>query len=146
MIALVLFLVIVVNLVHPCLLGANPVNGLGRLVGVALTDSTIANDLKKLDLELAKKRVLKPKDPAKTVKAKEELDAEGRSIVDEKSVSMNLDKSGGKGFLKMRFQVTSPHNATARSQFSAVSANVRASGGFGSTLKASPQSVAAASF
>ena len=65
-------------------------------------------DLQKAEAEDAKRRVVKSKDPANTAKAREELEAEGKSIVDEKSVDMNADKVSGHGTLKVRFQVTNP--------------------------------------
>ena len=47
--------------------------------------------------------MLKKKDPANTAKAREELDLEGKSIIDEKSMNLNDDKVSGKGTLKVRF-------------------------------------------
>ena len=41
-------------------------------------------------------------------KAQEELDLEGKSIIDEKSQDLNNEKTAGKGTLKVRFQMASP--------------------------------------
>lgn len=56
----------------------------------------------------SKNRVVKTKDPENTAKAQEELEQEGKSIVEEKNVTMNEDKLSGKGSLSVRFEVTSP--------------------------------------
>jgi len=94
--------------------------------------------------EDAKKRVIKVKDPAKTDKVKQEIEAEGKSIVDEKNMSMNADRSSGKGTLKVRFQVaadssgkSSPLKASA-GKGQAMASSLKASRGGEQLLKSSP--------
>ena len=83
-------------------MGGDPVNGGGPLVGLAGTDKGIAAELKKAEEREEANRVVKKKDPDNTAKVKEEIEAEGKSYVDEKNMSMT-DKSSGKGSLKVRF-------------------------------------------
>ena len=94
---------------HPCLYGAEPINGTGVLVMQVATDKNLLGEIKKAEAEDAKKRVVKPKDPNNTEKARNELDAEGKSIISEKNSNMNDDKVSGTGTLKVRFEVTSPN-------------------------------------
>ena len=103
LIAVVLLLAVIINIVHPFLLGSDPINGEDVRVFLASTDNTLIKDLKKAEAEEAKTRVLKKKDPESTAKVREELETEGKSIIDEKSVDMNKDKNSGKGTLKVRF-------------------------------------------
>ena len=102
LIAIPLFAVVLINFVHPCVMGGSPVNGGGPLVGLAGTDKGIAAELKKAEEREEANRVVKKKDPGNTAKVKEEIEAEGKSYVDEKNMSMT-DKSSGKGSLKVRF-------------------------------------------
>ena len=87
LIALAVLVVAIVNLVHPCLLGADPINGEMAYVGLARTDATVLRDLERAEAERYKKKVqvLKPKDPASTAKARQRLEQEGRSIEEEKN-------------------------------------------------------------
>ena len=70
LIAIPLFAIIMINFVHPCVMGGDPVNGGGPLVGLAGTDKSIANELKKQEEQDAANRVIKKKDPANTEKVK----------------------------------------------------------------------------
>ena len=45
LVCLVMFAVVVINLIHPCLFGANPINGEALLVLSAQTDRTIKDEL-----------------------------------------------------------------------------------------------------
>ena len=85
LIALAVISVALVNLVHPCLLGATPINGEMVHVGLARTDATVLRDLERAEAEAFKNKVLKPKDPASTAKARQRLEQEGRSIEEEKN-------------------------------------------------------------
>ena len=85
LIALAVLAVAIVNLIHPCLLGADPINGELVHVGLARTDATVLRDLQRAEAEAFKKKVLKPKDPASTAKARQRLEQEGRSIEEEKN-------------------------------------------------------------
>jgi len=102
--SIVLFVVVVFNLIHPCIFGSNPINGTGPVIGQAQTDKGIMSELKKAEQADAKTRIIKPIDPTKTAQVKLEVEAKGHSIVDEKNMSMNPDKRGGQGTLKVRFQ------------------------------------------
>ena len=113
--AIAIFVVVCIDFIHPCLFGAEPVNGEGAMVRTAETDKTIIKDLEKAEAEDARKRVKKPVDPAKTEELREQLETEGKSIVDEKSLDVNADKMSGTGTLKVRFQVT-PTNKGSPSQ------------------------------
>ena len=90
-------------MVHPCFMGTEPINGEGAMILAIQQDRTVLKDLEKLEAEDAKRRVIKKKDPANTAKLRYQLEAEGKSIVDEKSVDMNADKVSGQGKLKVRF-------------------------------------------
>ena len=70
LIGIPLFAIIMINFVHPCVMGGDPVNGGGPLVGLAGTDKSIANELKKQEEQDAANRVIKKKDPANTEKVK----------------------------------------------------------------------------
>ena len=52
---------------------------------MARTDATVLRDLERAEAEAFKKKVLKPKDPASTAKARQRLEQEGRSIEEEKN-------------------------------------------------------------
>ena len=79
-------------------------------VGLARTDATVLRDLERAEAEAFKNKVLKPKDPASTAKARQRLEQEGRSIEEEKNkVQMSQDKKTGTGSYKIRFQVTNPN-------------------------------------
>ena len=75
--AIVILVVIIIDFIHPCLLGNNPINGEDGTV-FALhemkTDRTVLQELKKAEALAAKKRVLKKKDPKSTARAQIELD------------------------------------------------------------------------
>ena len=107
---------VVLNLMHPCIFGANPINGEALLVLSAQTDRSILNDLKKAEAALDKNKSKKSKDPNNTAKAREELEAEGESVVEKQTVKMNEDKKGGTGTLKVRFDVTSPRKSFSESK------------------------------
>ena len=103
LINIAIMIVVIVNFVHPCLLGAQPINGNADItVFKAKTDHSIAKELEKVEKEEAAKRVVKKKDPANTEKVRQELETEGQSIVDEKT-SEPIDAKSGKGTLKVRF-------------------------------------------
>ena len=93
---------------HPCLLGFEPINGEEAMIMAIQQDRGVLKELEKAEAEDAKKRIVKQKDPANTSRAQEELEAEGKSVVENKSVNMNADKVSGQGTLKVRFQVTNP--------------------------------------
>lgn len=95
LVAVALFAVVLVNLVYPCLFGADPINGEGVMVVQVQTDKSIKIDLEKAEALAAKNRVVKPKDPENTAKAQEELEQEGKSIVEAKNTKMNDDKLSG---------------------------------------------------
>ena len=103
LIAVVILVAVALNIVHPCMLGSDPINGENVQIFLASTDSTLLKDLKKAEADEAKKRTVKAKDPENTAKVREELETEGKSIIDEKSVDMNKEKTAGKGTLKVRF-------------------------------------------
>ena len=56
-------MVVVANFVHPCIFGAEPVNGQALNIGQAGTDVSIKKDLEKSEADQAKNRVVKQKDP-----------------------------------------------------------------------------------
>jgi len=60
---LAIFVVVVANFVHPCIFGAEPVNGQALNVGQAGTDLSIKKDFEKAEADQAKRRVVKQKDP-----------------------------------------------------------------------------------
>ena len=80
------------------------------------TDLSIKKDLEKAEAAEAKSRVVKKKDPTNTEKAKDELEAEGKSILVEKTNDMNADKISGKGSLKVRFEIKSPRSTKSFSE------------------------------
>lgn len=127
LISIALFVVVVLNLIHPCIFGANPINGEGPNIGLALTDKSIAEELRKAEAEDAKKRIVKKIDPTQTSKVKAEIEAEGHSIVDEKNMSMNSDKLSGKGTLKVRFQVTNLASPEPKARSGAKASNLKVS-------------------
>lgn len=92
------------NLVHPCIFGANPVNGEGPIIAEVQVDDEIETEFKKAQEEDERKNFAAKKiDPSKTQKVKEEIEAEGQSIVDESNMTISADKRSGKGSLKVRF-------------------------------------------
>ncbi len=81
------------------------------------TDLSIKKDLEKAEAAEANRRIIKKKDPSNTEKAKDELEAEGKSVLVEKTNDMNADKISGKGSLKVRFEIKS-HGAKSNRSFS----------------------------
>ena len=84
-------------------MGTDPINGEGAMILAIKVDRAILNDLQKAEALDAKKRIIKQKDPENTARARQLLEAEGKSIVEEKKINMNADKLSGQGSLKVRF-------------------------------------------
>ena len=78
------------------------------MINLVMTDKVILNDLEKKEAAEMKKRVLKPKDPNSTARAKVILDSEGKQTVQARTSKINADKKTGTGVLKVRYQVTDP--------------------------------------
>jgi len=57
------------------------INGEAAMVLLVMSDKNILNELHKIEAAELKKRVVKPKDPNSTAKAKVELDQEGKSVI-----------------------------------------------------------------
>lgn len=108
LVTIAVIVVVLLDVVHPCLMGSDPINGELTLIAMAGNDKTALKELHKAEAADIKKTVVKKKNPSNTARVKEETEMEGKSVVTEQSVDMNQDKKSGKGTLKVRFQVNSP--------------------------------------